>query len=227
MGVVVAFSHSWDLTPGEARDLQRQLRSRVRVAPSDGQLRWVAGVDVSVKEDRARAAAVVLSFPGLEPVEAAVHELPVSFPYVPGLLAFREGPAVLAALAKLETEPDILIFDAQGLAHPRRMGLATHLGVILDLPSIGCAKSRLCGDHSEPGVRKGSWVPLVDGDETVGVVLRTRDRVKPVFVSVGHRIDLEEATQTVLACCTKYRLPEPIRWAHKIAGGGVVRSDLC
>lgn len=219
MGVLPAFSHSWDLSPGEARDLQRQLQGRVKVAPSVGQLRWVAGVDVSVKRDKARAAVVVLSFPGLELVEAAVHDQPVSFPYVPGLLAFREGPAVLAALTKLESVPDLLIFDAQGLAHPRRMGLATHLGVLLDLPSIGCAKSRLCGSHTEPGLQKGSWAPLVDGDETIGVVLRTRDHVKPVFVSVGHRVDLEGAVQTVLACCTKYRLPEPTRWAHRVAGG--------
>jgi deoxyribonuclease V len=139
---------------------------------------------------------------------------------VPGLLAFREGPVVLAALEKLTRRPDVLILDAHGLAHPRRMGLATHLGVILDLPSVGCAKSRLCGEYSEPGPEKGSWTRLCDEDEIIGAVVRTRDNVRPVFVSVGHRVDLETAVSLVLGCAPTYRLPETTRSAHRVAGGG-------
>jgi deoxyribonuclease V len=162
---------------------------------------------------------VLLSYPALNPFQAATAESPVSFPYVPGLLAFREGPVVLAALEQLGDRPDVLMFDAQGLAHPRRMGLATHLGVLLDMPAVGCAKSRLCGTYVEPGERKGSWEPLVDGGEVIGAVVRTRDRVRPVFVSVGHRVDLESSVSLVLGCANRYRLPEPTRWAHRVAGG--------
>jgi deoxyribonuclease V len=181
----------------------------------------VAGVDVSVKGKTGRAAVVLLSFPALDPVEAVTAERPISFPYIPGLLAFREGPAVLAAFEKLEGKPDLLIFDAHGLAHPRRMGLATHLGVLVDLPSVGCAKSRLCGEHEEPPPERGGWVPLLDEGETIGAVLRTRDNVRPVYVSVGHRIDLEGAVEIVLCCGAGYRLPETTRWAHRVAGGEV------
>jgi deoxyribonuclease V len=143
----------------------------------------------------------------------------VSFPYVPGLLAFREGPVVLAALAKLQDQPDVLIFDAHGLAHPRRMGLASHLGVLLDRPTVGCAKSRLVGVHEEPDESRGSWTPLTDADEWIGAVVRTRDHVRPVYVSIGHRVDLKTAISLTLGCTSRYRLPEPIRWAHRVAGG--------
>jgi len=219
MAVVPVLTHPWDVSPAEARALQNRLRARVRLEPLAGPVRWVAGVDVSVKGEMARAAVVLLSFPDLEPVEAATAEQPVPFPYIPGLLAFREGPAVLAALERLKGQPDFLIFDAQGLAHPRRMGLATHLGILLDRPSVGCAKSRLCGDHDEPPPERGGWVPLFDGQEVIGAVLRTRSNVHPVYVSVGHRVDLEGAVEMVLRCCTRYRLPEPTRWAHRVAGG--------
>jgi deoxyribonuclease V len=138
---------------------------------------------------------------------------------VPGLLAFREGPSILAALATLKAQPDVLIFDAQGLAHPRRMGLAAHLGVVLDIPSVGCAKSRLVGTYRVPGELKGSWEPLVDEGEVIGAVVRTRGRVRPVFLSVGHRVDLETAIALVLGCTPRYRLPEPTRWAHRVAQG--------
>jgi deoxyribonuclease V len=138
---------------------------------------------------------------------------------VPGLLAFREGPVILHALRRLKAEPDVLIFDAHGMAHPRRLGLATHLGVLLDLPSVGCAKSCLCGEYEEPGEEKGSWTHLYDDGEIIGAVVRTRDRVKPVFVSVGHRVDLESAVSLVLRCAPRYRLPETTRWAHRVAGG--------
>jgi len=219
MGVTLVFSHPWDLSPAEAKALQRTLRQRVRVEPFHQPVRWVAGVDVSIRGEVGRAAVVILSFPELEPLEAATAERPVSFPYIPGLLAFREGPVVLDAMERLQQRPDLLIFDAQGLAHPRRMGLATHLGVLLDLPSIGCAKSRLCGEHQEPPRERGGWVPLFDGEEVIGAVVRTRTDVHPVYVSVGHRIDLEGAVKWVLRCCTRYRLPEPTRWAHRVAGG--------
>jgi deoxyribonuclease V len=179
----------------------------------------IAGIDVSIKDEQARAAVVLLTYPDLGPFQSAVADVPVSFPYVPGLLAFREGPAVLAALERLTAQPDVLMFDAQGLAHPRRMGLATHLGVLLDMPSVGCAKSLLCGDYEQPAEQRGSWTPLYDGDEVIGAVVRTRDEVQPVFVSVGHRIDLETAIALVLNCATRYRLPEPTRWAHQVAGG--------
>jgi deoxyribonuclease V len=219
MAVRPVFTHPWDVSPADAREIQRQLCGRALVAPLDRQPEIIAGVDVSVKGGRARAAVVLLSYPGNTPFQTATAAMPVSFPYVPGLLSFREGPVVLAALEQLEDRPDVLMFDAQGLAHPRRMGLATHLGILLDMPAVGCAKSRLCGMHSEPDEQKGSWTPLMDGDEVIGAVVRTRDRVQPVFVSVGHRVDLETSVSLVLGCAARYRLPEPTRWAHRVAGG--------
>jgi deoxyribonuclease V len=219
MAVRPVFAHPWDVSPAEARAIQNQLRERVCVHPLECQPGVVAGVDVSVKGGAARAAVVLLSYPDLIPFQAATAKLPVSFPYVPGLLAFREGPVVLAALEQLTSEPDVLMFDAQGMAHPRRMGLATHLGILLDMPAVGCAKSRLCGRDVVPDQEKGSWLPLEDRDEVIGAVVRTRSRVRPVYVSVGHRVDLEAAISLVLSCATKYRLPEPTRWAHRVAGG--------
>ncbi|MDY7076631.1 MAG: deoxyribonuclease V [Chloroflexota bacterium] len=219
MVVQSTFTHPWDISPAEAREIQSQLRRRVLVESPERQPEIIAGVDVSVKGEQARAAVVLHSYPALEPLQTVAAEMPVSFPYVPGLLAFREGPVVLAALERLEHRPDVLMFDAQGFAHPRRMGLATHLGILLDISSVGCAKSRLWGAYVEPGERKGSWTPLVDGDEVIGAVVRTRDSVRPVFVSIGHRVDLETAISLVLGCATRYRLPEPTRWAHRVAGG--------
>jgi deoxyribonuclease V len=220
MTVEPVIAHPWDVSTDEAKEIQRELREHVTVEPLDEPPDVVAGVDVSVKNEQARSAVVLLSFPDLEPLQARTAEEATRFPYVPGLLAFREGPVVLAGLEKLTTRPDVLIFDAHGLAHPRRMGLATHLGVILDLPSVGCAKSRLCGEYTEPGPEKGNWTPLYDGDEVIGAVVRTRDNVRPVFVSVGHRVDLETAVSLVLDCAPTYRLPETTRWAHRVAGGG-------
>jgi deoxyribonuclease V len=219
MAVRPVFTHPWDVSPSEAMHIQRQLRDRVRVEPLGCQPEIVAGVDVSVKGAEARAGVVLLSYPGLVPFEAATAVQPVSFPYVPGLLAFREGPVVLAALERLHDRPDLLMFDAQGLAHPRRMGLAAHLGILLDLPAVGCAKSCLCGRYVEPGERRGSWSPLVDEDEVIGAVVRTRDGVQPLYVSVGHRVDLNAAVALVLECASRYRLPDPMRWAHRVAGG--------
>ncbi len=165
----------------------------------------------------AYATVAVLSFPELEVVEVEGEARPLEFPYIPGLLAFREIPSVAAALRKVETPLDVVIFDAQGIAHPRRLGLASNLGLYLDVPSVGCAKSRLVGTYEEPGPRRGESSPLVDRGEVVGKVVRTRDRVSPVFVSVGNKIDLESAVDLVLACCTRYRLPEPTRQAHNAA----------
>lgn len=215
-------AHPWDVSPTEAREIQERLRPLVRVTPLENPPHTVAGVDVSVKGSRSRAAIVIHEYPTMRPIRAYRAEMNISFPYVPGLLAFREGPVVLKALRKaLEGTPplpDVLMFDAQGLAHPRHFGLACHLGVLLDLPSIGCAKSHLWGQYTPPGERKGSWTPLSDGDEIIGAVVRTRDRVRPVFVSVGHRVDLEAAVDLVLRCTTRYRLPEPTRQAHRVAG---------
>jgi len=219
MTIEPTVAHPWDVSTDEAVEIQRDLRRRVVIEPFHRRPDVVAGVDVSVKDRLARSAVVPLSFPDLEPLEAATAERPATFPYVPGLLAFREGPVVLAAIEQLTVQPDVLIFDAHGLAHPRRMGLATHLGVLLDHPSVGCAKSRLCGEYDEPAEERGSWTPLRDGSEVIGAVVRTRDGVRPVFVSIGHRVDLETAVSLVLNCAPRYRLPETTRWAHRVAGG--------
>jgi deoxyribonuclease V len=214
--------HSWDVTREEAYALQEQLRQQVVLKPDLGSVQRVAGVDVGFRKGQARAAVVLLSFPKLEVVEHSLVEVPVTMPYIPGLLSFREGPAVLAAFDKLTLWPDLVIFDGQGLAHPRRLGLACHLGLFLDLPSIGCAKSRLCGQYEEPGMEKGAWSPLYDADEVIGAVLRSRSGTKPLFVSPGHRVDLETSVGYVLACTPRYRLPETTRQAHRLCskGGG-------
>ena len=223
VSVKLAVSHPWDLPAKEAETLQARLAAQV-VARFQGKrnaIKTVAGVDVGFQGDVARAAAVVLSFPDLEPLDFSLGEAPVTFPYRPGLLAFREGPAVLAALDKLATWPDLFLFDAQGIAHPRRLGLAAHLGVILDSPSIGCAKSRLIGRHDEPGKAMGDWAYLYAdkgaGSEVIGAVIRTKARAQPLYVSVGHRVDLDTARDLVLRCVKGHRLPEPTRLAHDIA----------
>ncbi len=209
--------HSWDVSPQQAMLLQKQLAGQVIRKNRLGRIDTVAGVDVHLNNEIAQAAVVVLDFPGLEVQDCAVARRHVTFPYIPGLLSFREGPVILDALKKLAPKPDLLIFDGQGVAHPRRLGVASHIGLLADLPSIGCAKSRLCGQYREPGQVRGSHVPLMDKGETIGAVLRTRTDVKPVFVSVGHGIDLTTSIEYVLACCRGYRLPETTRRAHRIA----------
>ncbi len=211
--------HSLDLSPAEARRLQDELAPRVEVGPALNleTVRHVAGADVSTQGDRAYATVVVLSFPELSVVEVQGFEAPLEFPYMPGLLSFREIPPVAGALRKVKTPVDAVIFDAHGLAHPRRMGLASHLGLFLGVPGVGCAKSRLVGDFEEPGREKRSSTDLTHRGEVVGMVVRTRDGVSPVFVSVGNGIDLDSAVELVLACCTKYRLPETTRQAHDAA----------
>jgi deoxyribonuclease V len=211
--------HSWDVSTAEAKAIQLSLRDKISFEPDFDEVSTVAGVDVGMAGDMARAAVVVLSYPSLEPVEQRLAEVPIPMPYIPGFLSFREAPAILAACEDLEIEPDLFLFDGQGVAHPRRFGIASHVGVILDKPSIGCAKSRLCGTHNDPATECGSYTHLYDGDEIIGIVLRTRTGVSPVYVSVGHRIDLETAMEYVLGCCTRYRLPETTRYAHRAASG--------
>ena len=221
----MTIDHSWDVSPQEAFELQNQLAGRVERQPRLGPVNHVAGIDVSIQGDVARAAVVVLDYRTLNPVDYAIATRPVTFPYVPGLLAFREGPVVLEALERIQTRPDLLIFDGQGLAHPRRLGIASHIGVLVDMTSIGCAKSRLCGQHDDPGPEPGDYTDLVDAGEIIGAVLRTRRGVNPVFVSIGHRIDLATSIGYILACTRGYRLPETTRWAHRVAGGQVPSSE--
>jgi len=177
----------------------------------------VAGVDTHYQNGLAIAAVVVVSIQNLEPVDWVTSTQRLNFPYIPGLLAFREGPAVVEALAKLRSQPDLLIFDGQGIAHPRRIGIASHIGLLMDRPSIGCAKTRLVGRHAEPGCEKGSYALLRDRGETIGAALRTRSGVKPVYVSIGHRVDLPDSIRLILQCCRRFRLPEPIRRADQLA----------
>lgn len=205
-------------SPAEAARLQERLRSRVVTKDDYGAIRTVGGVDVAVGTDRVVAAVVVLSFPALELFDSATAERPLEFPYVPGLLAFREMPAIRDAFAKLATRPDLVFVDGHGFAHPRRFGIACMLGVEMDLPSLGIGKSLLVGSHREPGERRGSRAALRDGGELIGYALRTRDGVRPVYVSIGHRIGLASAVRFTLRACRRYRLPEPIRQAHMLAG---------
>jgi len=212
--------HNWDLTPEEAAHVQIELRQRLVLNWDNRPVATIGGVDVSIKPEMARAAIVVISYPELKPVEAAVADAPLVFPYIPGLLSFREGPAVLLAWSKLQNKPDLLMFDGQGIAHPRGIGIASQMGLWLERPSIGVAKSRLFGRHAELGPRRGDRADLLDKNGTIiGTVLRTREKANPLYISPGHSIDVEHATQFVLNCCTGYRLPEPTRWAHKVAGG--------
>ena len=213
--------HGYDLSAREARKLQHELAPRIEAdTPLDPySLEYVAGVDVSTeaKSGMAYATVVVLGFPGLEVVEERGFAAPLAFPYVPGLLSFRELPSVVGALREVETPVGAIVCDAQGVAHPRRLGLASHLGLFVEVPTVGCAKSRLTGEYVEPGLEKGSATDLVDRGEVVGKVVRTRSGVSPVYVSVGNRVDLESAVRLVLACSPKYRLPETTRQAHEAA----------
>jgi deoxyribonuclease V len=210
--------HEWNLSPREAVELQKQLRARVRIAPLKGKIETVAGADISFNkfEPTVYAGLVVLRLPTLEVVEEVGVVSETRFPYVPGLLSFRETPSVLEAWAKLKIEPDAVMFDGQGIAHPRRVGIASHVGLLINRPTFGCAKSVLVGKYEEPAAARGSWTPLVDpkNNETVGAALRTKDKVQPIFVSPGHLIDLDDAIRLTLACDGGYRQPEPTRRAH-------------
>lgn len=208
---------AWPASVAAARAVQERLAAKVTCRGTAEGARTVAGVDVHVKGETAIGVAALVSLPGLDLLETSVARRRVRFPYVPGYLAFREAPAALAAVRSLERRPDALLVDGHGLAHPRGFGLACHLGVELDLPTVGCAKSPLVGEYREPGQSRGSTAPLLDGPTQLGTVLRTRDRVRPVFVSVGHRLSLEEAVDLVVRCTGRYRLPEPARQAHLAA----------
>ncbi len=219
--MLIHHPHPWNLAPKEAIALQRKLREHVVLADDFGEITTVAGVDCGFEQDGTviRAAVAVLEYPGLKPVGQSLARLPTSFPYVPGLLSFREIPAVLAALEKLPAPPGLLLVDGQGYAHPRRLGIASHLGVLTGLPAIGVAKTRLTGTYAEPPLQRGAWSALMDGGEIIGAVLRTRAQVKPLFISAGHRISLESAVEWVMRCTPRYRLPETTRQAHRLASG--------
>jgi deoxyribonuclease V len=215
-------SAAWPEDAKEAVAVQKRLRQQVRLEDDFGELRTIAGVDTAFPkregEPVTQCAIVVFSYPELQVLEQATSQLPVNFPYVPGLLAFREGPAIEAALAKLSQMPDLLMFDGHGYAHPRRMGIASHLGVRLDHPSIGCAKSILTGRAEEPGPNPGDHTPLLAADgELLGYALRTKARCKPVYISGGHRVSHETAVRIVMACVRGYRLPEPTRLADQLS----------
>ena len=217
--------HPWTSDVAEARDIQRRLASLVsRRDETPADVRYVAGLDLSSPDARGvvRGAAVVLRYPELTPVETRIVEAMPALPYVPGLLSFREAPALLDALARLRHEPDIILVDGQGYAHPRRFGLACHIGVLTDRPAIGCAKSRLIGVAGHLARKKGAWVELTDAGETIGAVVRTRDGVAPVYASIGHKVDLAAAVRWMLACCKGYRIPEPTRQAHLAAAGRLI-----
>jgi deoxyribonuclease V len=219
----VANLHGWQVNPAQAVAIQGKLASQVSRSGQVISPRLIAGVDISVDKEAGTGtgAVVVLSYPGLDLVEVKTVTKKLEFPYIPGLLSFRESPLILAACENLERVPDLILVDGQGIAHPRRMGLASHLGLFLDTPTIGCAKSRLCGRHEEPGSEAGSCAELVDRGEIIGAALRTRPGLNPVYVSIGHRIDLPAAVHWVMACCRGYRLPEPARLAHLAAGGNL------
>jgi len=211
-------AHPWDVAPKEAIGIQKALADAVRAEPLSDPVETVAGIDVSIRDDTAQAAVAVLQLPDLDVVDSAIHRCEVPFPYVPGLLSFREMPAILPALEQLAVQPDVLMTDSQGLAHPRRFGLACHLGVLLDWPTLGVAKSRLTGEPAgDLATEKGARVPLVDEDEPVGVLLRTRTDVKPVYVSIGHQMTLDDAVRITLDCSPRYKIPEPTRHAHKLS----------
>ena len=212
-------THPWTQTAEEAATIQRELKSQVVTEDRLGEVQYIAGVDVGFEDNYAitKAAVAVLSFPDLQLVEKAIARCPTTFPYIPGFLSFREIPAILEALKDITITPDLIMCDGHGIAHPRRFGIASHLGVLIDLPTIGVAKSLLVGKHEEVPPEKGNWQPLNHKGETVGVVLRSRTNVKPIYISIGHRISLSTALDYVLRCTPKYRLPETTRQADKLA----------
>ena len=208
--------HPWKVTPREAIRIQEDLRERLRLRAPKGTFKTIAAADVSygLADDRLYAVFLLFTYPDLRLLEPAPAWGRVSFPYIPGLLTFREAPILLKAFSRLKSRPDLLLFDGQGIAHPRSMGIAAHLGILLDLPTIGCAKSRLLGEDAEPGPDQGSVTPLLDHGRKIGMIVRTRARVKPVYVSPGHRMDLDTSVEIILSICRGYKIPEPLRQAH-------------
>jgi len=213
--------HAWDVSSQEAIQIQKELRSQLDLTKLPRTIRHVAGADVSFSRISGRiwAGVVVFSFPELSRIEEKWIQDKVRFPYIPGLLSFRELPVLLKALKRLKTDPELILCDGQGIAHPRGLGLASHLGLLVDRATVGCAKSRLVGAFSEVGQQKGSYAPLWYKEQMVGAVLRTRRGVKPLFISPGNRITLDESVKIVLECCSKYRMPEPTRQAHLLVSG--------
>lgn len=210
---------TWPNTTEEAKRIQEQLRGQVIRENQLEPVQYIAGIDVGYdsKNNTSRAAVVVLSFPDLQLLEHAISEIETTFPYIPGYLSFREVPPVLKALEKLNLTPNLLLCDGQGIAHPRRFGLACHLGVLTNIPAIGVAKTRFIGEHEEVAAARGSWQPLHHQSEIIGAVLRTRTATKPLYISTGHKINLTTALEYVLKCTPKYRLPETTRWADHLA----------
>lgn len=206
--------HSWEVSPQEAIKIQKDLKSNISLKKSFNKIDKIAGVDVSYYQNKMIAGVIIFKFPNLKIIERQSFVASINFPYIPVLLTFREGPSILSAFIKIKNEPDIILFDGQGIAHPRRMGIATHLGLFLNRPTIGCAKSRLSGKYTSVGEQKGDYTPLKEGEEVLGVVLRTRKGVKPIFLSPGHKINLPNSIEIVLKCIVKYRLPLPVREAH-------------
>lgn len=210
--------HSWRVSPKKAIEIQNSLRKRIVLKSIPGKIEKIAGVDVGYSGRAATAVIAVLIFPELKLIETAVTTERTNFPYIPGLLTFREGPAILDAFKKLRYNPDVILFDGQGILHPRRMGIATHIGILIDKPTIGCAKSTLYWKFNEPGKKRGSKTFIRDKDgEVLGAALRTRDNVKPVFVSCGNKIELDSAIKIVLETARGFRIPEPLRLAHRFS----------
>jgi len=219
MAIHLQVEHPWNVSLEQAKSIQLSLAQKV-ITHDDmpSEIRYVAGVDVGfVNKETTRAAIVVLDYPQLCVHETSLGYTPILFPYIPGYLSFREIPAILKALQQLKTLPDLILCDGQGIAHPRRLGIASHLGVLTGLPSIGIAKTRYIGDYQEPKQAKGAWSPLVHEQKIIGAVLRSRVNVKPLFVSTGHRVSLETVISLTMSCVTRYRLPEPTRLADKLA----------
>lgn len=220
--------HEWDVSSQEAIQIQKNLRSQLDLTKSPGAIGRVAGTDVSFsrKSGRIWAGVVVFSYPDLTRIEEQWIKDRVNFPYIPGLLSFREIPVLLKALARLKTDPHLILCDGQGIAHPRGLGLASHLGLLVDRPTIGCAKSRLVGEFSEVGQKRGSYASLWYKERVVGAVVRTRRRVRPLFISPGNRIGVNDSVKIVLECCLKYRMPEPTRQAHLLVSGLRRRQEV-
>jgi deoxyribonuclease V len=221
MNIQIRPLHSWNVSIEQAFTLQRQLAQQVVRKDNFASVNIIAGIDMAINKENGmgRAAIILLSYPELQVLEQQVYEAPLSMPYIPGLLSFREIPCLLGAFSLLQQKPDLIMVDGMGIAHPRRLGIASHLGLWLNIPTIGCGKSLLVGkyDHANLGLQAGSHVPLVDKGEIIGAVVRTRTKVNPLFISLGHLISLESSVQYVLACSKGYRLPEPTRLADKLS----------
>ena len=216
--------HGWQVDVAQAKEIQLRLAKKIVTENKELKPRLIVGVDISAANSQgiARGAAVILNYPDLEIIEVKTAEVKLNFPYIPGLLSFRECPLLLAACEKLSNVPDLILVDGQGIAHPRRFGLASHLGLFLDAPTIGCAKSILCGKHESVREEVGSYAELIDDGETIGAALRTKIGIKPIYISIGHKIDLASALYWTGKCCRGYRIPEPTRLAHLAAGGNLI-----